>query len=463
MSTIPTGYEAFIGGQLGHDVAQKLMSGYALPQRTAVRINPKKILTLPYPSSPVAWCEHGFALAERPNFALDPLWHGGAYYVQEAGSMAVGEVVRALAPAGSRLALDLCAAPGGKSTHLLDALPEGCLLVANEIIRSRVARLQENLERWGNSGYVVTNLDPALLGQRTTDLWDVVVIDAPCSGEGLFRKDPSAAAEWSEAHVAFCASRQQRIVADIWPALKPGGLLVYSTCTLNTAEDEGLVQFMTEEFGAELLPLPASVAGQGIPSDTFPEAVRFLPDAVGTEGQFLAAFRKPGAWQETELTPWGKKEADKLVPPTVPQAQAVQQLLANVGKEDLFVYKDELRLMPAVYRTALREVLLQLPVVSVGIALGQWLGKILAPGQGLATLAGYEHLAPQVELSLQQALTYLKKEEMRDSLELEPGMYLATYQGVPLGWLKAIQGGRVNNLLPTARRIRIDLPTDLSE
>lgn len=224
----------------------------------SIRINEKKGTPAPSttgaPCERVAWCETGYYLPERLSFTFDPLFHAGAYYVQEASSMFLEQAIRSHVKTPVRC-LDLCAAPGGKSTHLAACLPEGSLLVSNEVIRSRSHILAENIAKWGNPNCIVTNNDPKEIG-CLTHFFDVIIADVPCSGEGMFRKDTDSTGEWSVANVELCAGRGRRIIHDVWNALKPGGLLIYSTCTYNMEEDEENIHYITEELGAEALPIP---------------------------------------------------------------------------------------------------------------------------------------------------------------------------------------------------------------
>ena len=220
----------------------------------SVRINTQKTVSKPGLATAVPWCENGYYLPERPLFAADPAFHAGHYYVQEAGSMVVGSIVKNLLSAlpEPAVVLDLCAAPGGKSTHLASVLREGDMLVANEVIGTRTPILAENLCKWGAGNHIVSRADASRFGASGAQ-FDIVVADLPCSGEGMFRKDPAAIDEWSENNVKLCAERQQRIVTDIWPAIAPGGYLIYSTCTYNTAENEDNVNRLAETLGADIL------------------------------------------------------------------------------------------------------------------------------------------------------------------------------------------------------------------
>jgi 16S rRNA C967 or C1407 C5-methylase (RsmB/RsmF family)/NOL1/NOP2/fmu family ribosome biogenesis protein len=226
----------------------------------SIRLNPAKIFPaekleiLDLADGAVPYASKAYYLKERPVFTLDPLFHAGCYYVQEASSMYLEQIVNQYIKEPVKV-LDLCAAPGGKSTHLLSVLPEGSFLTANEVIRSRVNILSENLTKWGYPNVEITNNDPQYFG-RFSGMFDVLLIDAPCSGEGMFRKDKKAIQEWSVNNVQLCAERQRRIVADCWNCLKYNGLLIYSTCTYNREENEAKVEWIAGELGAEILEAP---------------------------------------------------------------------------------------------------------------------------------------------------------------------------------------------------------------
>jgi 16S rRNA C967 or C1407 C5-methylase (RsmB/RsmF family) len=245
----------------------------------SIRLNPFKPSSFlkKFDSSllqPVPWASDAYYLPVRPSFTLDPLFHAGCYYVQEASSMYLEHFVRQYISVPV-VALDLCAAPGGKATHLSSLLPSGSLLVANETIRTRANILVENLIKWGNPDTVVTNIDPSAIG-RAEEFFDLIVCDLPCSGEGMFRKAPESVAEWSLDNVKLCAARQRRIIADIFPALKSGGIMIYSTCTYNREENEENLDRICRELGAELLETPR----------------RFYPHKTQGEGFFIAGIRK---------------------------------------------------------------------------------------------------------------------------------------------------------------------------
>jgi 16S rRNA C967 or C1407 C5-methylase (RsmB/RsmF family) len=247
----------------------------------------------------VPWCKSGIYLDKRPSFTLDPLFHSGSYYVQEAASMFVEQCVNTVKQYGDiDYILDLCAAPGGKSTHLISLFPDS-LTVSNEVVRSRAAILEENIAKWGRANTMVTSCDPEAF-RKLPHFFDFILVDAPCSGEGMFRKESEALKEWSPENVKHCAARQLRIVRDVWDSLKPGGFMLYGTCTYNIEENENPVKFAVENLGAESIPVDIS-AFEGIsPSlDKNIYACRFFPHKTKSEGLFLSLIRKNGELKQS--------------------------------------------------------------------------------------------------------------------------------------------------------------------
>ena len=279
---------------VGPERARTVAEALSQQPSVSIRLNPSKLKACPFPeAAPVAWSPYGYLLKERPVFTLDPLFHAGCYYVQDTSAMFVGHIFRQLLEdlEPDATVLDLCAAPGGKSTDLAASLRERFgdrfSLLSNEVMRNRFGVLRANLDTWGDPRTGCVSRDPSAFGD--SPLFDVVVADVPCSGEGMFRKDAQAVAEWSLQTVDFCAARSRRILRDIWPVLNPGGYLLYSTCTFNHLENDDTVEWMASELGADILP----------PRD-FPPAVRtrcghvLLPGLVPGEGQYVAALRKKG-------------------------------------------------------------------------------------------------------------------------------------------------------------------------
>ena len=385
----------------------------------SIRLNPRKATpdflsgVLPL-SEPVPWATDGYYLDSRPSFTLDPLFHAGCYYVQEASSMILEHFVRNYFPNPAKV-LDLCAAPGGKSTHLSSLLKDESLLVANEVICSRANILAENLIKWGNPNTIVTGNDPVEIGRSLPAFFDVIVADLPCSGEGMFRKDTTAIAEWSVNNVRLCAERQRRIIADVWPALKPGGILVYSTCTYNREENEENVEWICREFAAGLLEEPR----------------RMMPHKIKGEGFFIAWMRKnekiiPITRHSSPVTRHSSLESSRKI--SIP----------DIHYPDYIQIKNSLR------------------IISAGVALGEVKGKDQIPAHGLAmsnTLS--DSVFPKWEVDKETALKYLRKEALQNiPPEIPKGYVLITYKGCPLGFVKNI-GTRANNLYPQEWRIRM--------
>lgn len=276
---LPAEFISYTRELFGETVWQQYLHSFEEPTPVSVRLNPFKPATLSFPlGDPVPHCKDGYYLNERPNFTLDPLLHAGAYYVQEASSMYLDEIIRKeLSTISCQLStvLDLCAAPGGKSTLLRAALPDDVKLFSNEPDRKRANILMENMQKQGHPNVVVTN-NYASDYKKSGILFDLILADVPCSGEGMFRKDPATIKEWSIQNVMKCQQLQRTIITDIWDCLRPGGILIYSTCTFNRHEDEENIQWIKDNFEAELV---------------VPEK-RFIPGVDRGEGLFMAVLRK---------------------------------------------------------------------------------------------------------------------------------------------------------------------------
>ncbi len=396
----------------------------------------------------VPWAGNAIYLDHRPQFTLDPLLHQGCYYVQEASSMFLEQAVRKCIT-GPVKALDLCAAPGGKSTHLASLLPQGSLLVSNEIQRGRAQILAENMTKWGSTGVMVTCNTPRQIGESSL-MFDLIVVDAPCSGEGMFRKDQGAVTDWSLQNVEMCAARQRQIIEDIWPALKPGGYLIYSTCTFNRHEDEDNIQWITDTFGAEAIPLDANpdwnILGS-LTTDNLP-VYHFMQHRTRGEGFFLCLLRKPrGAFRESAPKPF---KADPSVP------SECRNWLNTDCYYEFYTKGDSVFALPATLAAQMNQISQELYPLVPGIEVAVRKGRDWVPAHALAMSQALNRDAfPQVEVTRRQALDYLHCDVLR--LEDAPrAVVLLTYKGIPLGFAKNL-GNRANNMYPQEWRIRISV------
>lgn len=424
----------------------------------SIRINRSKVAATPA-YEPVPWATDSYYLKERPQFTFDPIFHSGGYYVQEASSMFVEQAVRQHLT-DARVALDLCAAPGGKSTLLRSLLPDSCTLVSNEVMRPRAQVLAENITKWGHPRCIVTSNYPADF-TPLGPLFDLILVDAPCSGEGMFRKDEVAVAEWSPENVDVCWKRQRDILADIWPTLRPGGLLIYSTCTFNTKEDEENVLWMMEELGAELLPISTDPAWGITPSliADVQHAYRFLPGRTRGEGLFLAALRKPDEGGTDAAADTGergskKHKKGKEKQPTLAVPAECKQWLADSSAYTYKVMGSEVVAIPADMEALHALLAERLYLLKAGIALAELKGRDALPAHALAMSTALSSGAfARCELPYAEALRYLRREAITLPTDMPRGFVLVTYHDLPLGFVKNL-GNRANNLYPNEWRIR---------
>lgn len=432
----------------------------------SIRVNPAKaeglrgeqparvseVLPMLTAAGRVPWCADGFLLAGRPSFTFDSDFHAGAYYVQEAASQFVGCLLQGVPTSGARI-LDLCAAPGGKTTLYASLVGRGGLVVANEIDRRRASVLADNVRKWGTGNVVVTTCEPHVVCD--CEAWfDVVAVDAPCSGEGMFRKDPAARGEWSENNVRQCAARQDDILREAWRALRPGGTLIYSTCTFNRDEDEGSLERMLAWAGDEVAasepvdvdPAWGIVEGEVGPFRTF----RFFPHRTVGEGFFAAVARKAPDAPGRQRLPKGRRS---MVAPA--DRASAGELRRWVREPDRMVFGTVAGTGYAWYgeqAEAVKTLSEALPVICSGVALGQLFKGRLKPDPALAFFDGLERGAvPVAGLDDEQALRYLRRQEVAAGA-LAEGVNLVTARGRALGFAKRI-GARVNNMYPNSLRI----------
>lgn len=448
---LPTDFIENLHNQLSEMEVQKLCQALESTPVTSIRLNDKiDCLTFDCDTDEVPWHEDGYYLSERPQFTLDPLFHAGCYYVQEASSMFVEHVLQQYLSRQS-VVLDLCAAPGGKSTLISQYIGEEGLLISNEVVRQRVFILSENIQKWGNGNTVVTHNQPADFGTHLPNVFDCILVDAPCSGEGMFRKDEGAIVEWSEANVQACAARQRNILEDVWDALRPGGLLIYSTCTFNHWENEENAQWIADTLGADILPVnihPSWGIAEGKPG------YHFYPHKTRGEGFYLCALRKHSFANEVV------RPLEKRLPKFKPQPkQAVEQqevMKKWLQHPEKWVMRQQDRFItayPAKYKDLIDILNKQFICISTGFGLCELRGKQPVPQHALSMAKDFRKEAfVNVELSLDQALAYLRNEAI--VLPNTPTeVLLMTYQNVPLGFVKNV-GNHCNNLYPKEWRIR---------
>ncbi len=451
MNTLPPAFVVQMEQQLGAEAAA-FFEALQQPAPVSLRYNPAKHLhTQPF-TNPVPWCTEGHYLLERPVFTLDPAWHAGAYYVQEAASMFVAEAIRQTTDLQGYLrALDLCAAPGGKTTLLATLLPEGSFLLSNEVIRNRYQILQENCTKWGYPTVHTTNADSSDF-QAFSGFFDLVLVDAPCSGEGLFRKDPKAVGEWSLSNVQHCAARQRRILADAVALVRAGGTLVYCTCTYNDTENESNAAWLAETFNLAPLPLqlPAEwgIVSKGIGYQLYPHRVR-------GEGFYIACFRH---LEPSTAAPWRSKSSAfrHLKPVATRYVPALRQWLQQPERYELLEdATGRILAIDAMQLSDCQRVEDYIRRSHLGLEMGLFKNRDFVPAHELALSTALAEDVAAVTLDKHQALHFLKKDNF-DLSDLPKGWVLARFNHVGIGWLKGL-GNRMNNYLPKNWRIRMDI------
>ncbi len=423
----------------------------------SIRINNKKSITNPVHleiKQQVPWFQDGYYLSSRPSFTLDPLFHAGCYYVQEASSMFIGHMLQPYMRDKGQVILDICGAPGGKSTILLSLLSEDSILFSNEIIRSRSKILCENIIKWGYPDVVVTN-NSSEDYKHSGLKFDIILCDAPCSGEGMFRKDPQSISEWSEANVKSCSNRQKEILNNVWHCLKPGGILLYSTCTYNTEEDESVARFIQNELGGTAIrhsiPAEYGIDTNNYLDDSIP-VFHFFPHKTAGEGFFACLFKK--ALEEDDNPQKGKsgkyRQNNKFKPCPTELAEWVSFNAKNLFMTDdngdiVVVNKSHSNLISIAEK--------KLNVIHKGVKVGNLKGKKYRPAHSLAMSVNVNRNAfPEIELSKDEALSYLRCESMILN-NMPRGYILVNYLGHPLGFVNNLVT-RANNMYPQEWRIR---------
>lgn len=415
---------------------------------TSLRLNEKKYNSLS--AEIVPWCKNGYYLNERPVFTMDPNFHAGAYYVQEASSMFLSEVVQQLKFEEPVLALDLSAAPGGKSTILLESLPTSSLLIANEPITQRNHILQENLNKWGQGFYVITKNYAADFGKLELAL-DLIMLDAPCSGEGMFRKDPDSMKEWSLTNVNTCAERQENIIEELFPILKTGGYLIYSTCTFNTIENDAIVKNLIDTKQAEIVKLEVN-PNWGILESEY--GYRFYPQLVKGEGFFISVLRKT-----SDVCNQNKARHFKLKTPLAPES--INDWTIDSNDNYFEAFEEYVFECPLQFQSVINYLTHHLKVYQKGNIIARKKGKDWIPSQELSWNTRInESVFPQYKFNLSDSLSYLKGEDLRGlDLTTKGFKLLKTEQGLNLSFGNWV-GNRLINQFPNQMRIRMNIDLD---
>lgn len=435
----PESFTTYIQTLLGQE-APLFFESLEKEAPTSVRLNPYKPAELFNDCEPVSWCKNGRYLKERPSFTFDPLFHAGAYYVQEASSMFLEQAYLTLNPLSKPLkVLDMCAAPGGKSTHLLSLLSEDSLLVSNEVIPNRNHILQENITKWGAANSIVTQNRPQDFS-RLGGYFDIVVVDAPCSGEGLFRKDKNAVAEWSEKNVAMCSVRQKEILQYAVNCCSEGGFIIYSTCTYEKAENDDSVQFCIGN-GCEVVQLPD--VPEGVAATQY--GYQFFPHRINGEGFYLALLRKKVSGASAFSA------ATKKIKSSPVQLSIAEQYLEKSEMFCVLEKNEKLYAIPENHINAFQLLSVNLYIRQAGICLGTYKGKDFLPAHELALSVYLHKQVPSVELSYEEAIAYLRCDNVRVETP-HKGWVIARYKGFNLGWIKVLDS-RVNNYYPKEWRI----------
>jgi NOL1/NOP2/sun family putative RNA methylase len=418
-------------------------------QVTSIRLNPSKNLKpeiFNIKHSNIPWSEYGYYLESRPSFTFDPLFQAGCYYVQEASSMFLEQAIKQTVDLSKPIkVLDLCAAPGGKSTHIHSLISKESLLVSNETIRSRANILKDNIIKWGCENVVVTNNDPRDFA-KLENYFDLIVVDAPCSGSGLFRKDPDAINEWSENNVQLCSQRQQRILADVWPALKKDGKLIYSTCSYSKEEDEEIVEWLNSYLSIANCQLSVDKNWGIVESGG---GYRFWPDKLKGEGFFIACIQK----KEGKIDPSYMKKS-KLEFANKSETEIIERWIKKEGRS-FIKHNNTVYAWPEIHVSDFSYLLNQMRVIYSGILIGELMRDKLVPAHALAMSNFVSDSFARIELSYEQSVQYLQRKDMSISTA-NKGWQLATNQGHILGWVNVL-ANRINNYYPKELRILKDI------
>lgn len=455
MAVFPISFETRIKSLIGTE-APLLLAALQKESPISVRYNPFKgglqANESLQPTEPIKWCHEAVYLKERPSFTFDPLFHAGVYYVQEASSMFIAEAIRQNCDLTQPVkVIDLCAAPGGKSTLVASLINEDSLLIANEVIAARASILTENLMKWGIPNVIVTNNDPAAFS-ALQGCFDIVLVDAPCSGEGMFRKDENAITEWSEEHVKLCSARQNRVLQEARNLVKPNGILIYTTCTFSEEENELHFSAFSSDFKSVRLRLNETWGIEETKKvDSY--GYRFYPHKVKGEGFFLSCFKRfenatEGQW------PVLKKAIER---PTKKQQENMAAWLECSAAYEGHFWNEQVMLLPKnLAQEMLGLLAAKLKIRMMGVEAGVFHRDEFSPAHHLALTNSANTTINRIQLTFEEAILYLQKKNLMIKTEAR-GWALVQYKGHNLGWIKVL-GNRTNNYYPKEWRIRKERP-----
>lgn len=454
---LPEGFVQRMQSELGGQEFLKFKKAIDQDSKSAIRLNPFKKPEMQIPGSRVDWSSLGWFLDKRPSFTLDPAFHAGAYYVQEASSMFLDHILKTVEADKEGVFLDLSAAPGGKSTLMSSYLGDSGLLIANEVIKSRATTLKENIIKWGLGNTIVTQNDPDHF-EPLEGFFDVVLVDAPCSGEGMFRKDPQARNEWSQDHVNLCAARQERIMDKAGALVKAGGYLIYSTCTFNNQENEEMIRFIASEFSYQPVRIPLKKEWKIVESEISTEdgeffGYRFYPHLVDGEGFFVSVMKRAedAYIHEPKRTKDFKHPFIKSCPKQ--DLESIIEKFSLPQNTALYILNNSYFYVNADFRLHFEYITRFLNIRYFGVELGQVNNGQVIPSHEWALSVLPKSGFALLELDREAALDFLRKEDLHVP-DLAEGWHLVTYQDLTLGWIKNL-GNRLNNYYPKEWRIRM--------
>ena len=436
-----------------HESGDQLVSVHMNPGKPILQNGgwPKEIKEPPFDISyAVPWAEDAYYLSSRPSFTLDPLFHAGLYYVQEASGMFVSFAIKKTTDLTRNLRiLDLCASPGGKSTMLQSLISEESLLVSNEVIKSRVPALYQNMTKWGFANGIVTNNDPIHF-KKLPGFFDIILIDAPCSGSGLFRKDTEAAKNWNMDLVQLCSQRQRRILEDAWDSLKEDGLLIYSTCSYSKEENEDILDMIFQQYACISICLAPDPSWNIIETKSEKMAAygyRFYPDKVLGEGFFLSVIQKKQGIEHTIKTKKIRNEGRV-------SASVEKQINTWIDEKTLrYLFVGEsIHALPGVIVNEFETLKNNLYLKKAGIRIGRPGENELIPDHELALANFLKYESSYLDVSKSDALSYLRGEPFGLNSG-DKGWKAIRYLGQRMGWVKMIEK-RMNNYYPKSWRIR---------